>query len=129
MFPTWFFFLLNKWNEINDKCTKSLSKINADEEAASVATATEGVSSSAYAQNDVASYADAYAQYYAQYLPEITANERNYYQDYLKNAQRYSHKTLRKQDYASMMKDALGEEAAVWKKKSKLFANMYIFSM
>ena len=102
-----------------------LSKINADEEAASVATATEGVSSSAYAQNDVASYADAYAQYYAQYLPEITANERNYYQDYLRNAQKYSHKTLRKQDYASMMKDALGEEAAVWK-FSKLFSNVYI---
>jgi len=90
-----------------------LAKINADEEAASVATATEGVSSSVYAQNDAASYADAYAQYYAQYLPEITANERNYYQDYLRNAQKYSHKTLRKQDYATMMKDALGEEAAI----------------
>merc|ERR1712045_445717 len=94
-----------------------LSKINADEEAASVATATEGVSSSVYpSSNDVASYADAYAQYYAQYLPDITANHENYYQSYLRNAQKYANKPSRKQGYNQineMMTDVLGPEAAL----------------
>merc|ERR1712045_209531 len=94
-----------------------LSKIKADEEAAPVATATEDVSSSVYpSSNDVASYADAYAQYYAQYLPDITANHENYYQSYLRNAQKYANKPTRKQGYNhinEMMTDVLGPEAAL----------------
>jgi len=106
-----------------------LSKINADEEAASGAKATEDVSSSPYATNDVASYADSYANYYAQYLPEITANHENYYQAYLRNAaaNKYQKKPIRKQDFSAMMSDVLGDEAAVRTRLKKL--NQIIFGI
>ena len=59
----------------------------------SVAESSESVSTSQYATNDVASYSDSYANYYAQYLPEAYGKQGsidNYYQSYLKNAQKYA---------------------------------------
>ena len=90
-------------------------KINGDKDASSESNNDENADKNVYGQNEAVPYTDSYANYYAQWTPEL-GQKYGLPQDYY---QHHNKRPLKKQDtiagISALMSDMAGADAAVRK--------------